>query len=321
MSQYGKVAVLMGGQSVEREVSLQSGAAILQALLDEGVDAHKIDVDDTLILKLQQGEFDLAFIALHGTFGEDGTVQGLLEAMKIPYTGSGVMASAIAMDKAKTKAIWQSLGLPVSPSILIKNPVSEAQLNTLQTTLQLPVAVKPTSEGSSVGVTKVTDWAQLNGAMQVAAQYGQVMVEQWVVGQELFVSMVGEHVLPSVRIQPVADFYDYHAKYESDQTQYFCPSGLSDTQEQTLSALAKQAYDAVDCEGWGRVDFIQEAQSGQFYLIELNTIPGMTSHSLVPQSAAAYGWSFNALVMKILAQVPSADLSTLDVKVLDEVTR
>ncbi|ENA1773328.1 D-alanine--D-alanine ligase [Yersinia ruckeri] len=300
-----KVAVLLGGTSAEREVSLLSGQAVLTGLREAGIDAYPIDTRDFPVTQLKERGFDKAFIALHGRGGEDGTLQGVLDFLQLPYTGSGVMASALTMDKLRSKLVWQASGLPVSPFIAL----SRQQFETLSSgdfaagiaKLGLPLIVKPSREGSSVGMSKVNHASELNAALQEAFRHdNDILIEKWLSGPEFTVAMLGDEVLPSIRIQPTGVFYDYEAKYLSDTTPYFCPSGLGEQQEQQLAELARQAYQALGCSGWGRVDVMQDGDGG-FYLLEVNTSPGMTSHSLVPMAAKQAGMSFSQLVTRILA--------------------
>ncbi|MEQ9890524.1 D-alanine--D-alanine ligase [Pectobacterium aroidearum] len=300
-----KVAVLLGGTSAEREVSLLSGQAVLAGLKEAGINAHAVDTRDVSVTKLKEEGFTSVFIALHGRGGEDGTLQGVLEFLGLPYTGSGVMASALTMDKLRTKQVWQAVGLPVSPYVALdRRQYSEMAANALLakfTHLGLPLIVKPSREGSSVGMSKVNTLSELPGALEEAFRHDDdVLVEKWLSGPEYTVAILGDEVLPSIRIQPAGTFYDYEAKYLSDDTQYFCPSGLPDEQEQALAGLAMAAYRAVGCRGWGRVDFMLDSD-GAFYLLEVNTSPGMTSHSLVPMAARQRGLTFSQLVVKILA--------------------
>lgn len=300
-----KVAVLLGGTSAEREVSLLSGQAVLAGLKEAGINAHAVDTRDVSVTKLKEEGFTSVFIALHGRGGEDGTLQGVLEFLGLPYTGSGVMASALTMDKLRTKQVWQAVGLPVSPYVALdRRQYSEMAANALLATfthLGLPLIVKPSREGSSVGMSKVNTLSELPAALEEAFRHDDdVLVEKWLSGPEYTVAILGDEVLPSIRIQPAGTFYDYEAKYLSDDTQYFCPSGLPDEQEQALAGLAMAAYRAVGCRGWGRVDFMLDSD-GAFYLLEVNTSPGMTSHSLVPMAARQRGLTFSQLVVKILA--------------------
>ncbi|WP_406641490.1 D-alanine--D-alanine ligase [Pectobacterium brasiliense] len=299
-----KVAVLLGGTSAEREVSLLSGQAVLAGLKEAGINAHAVDTRDVSVTTLKEEGFTNIFIALHGRGGEDGTLQGVLEFLGLPYTGSGVMASALTMDKLRTKQVWQAVGLPVSPYVALdRRQYSETAANALLakfTHLGLPLIVKPSREGSSVGMSKVNTLSELPAALEEAFRHDDdILIEKWLSGPEYTVAILGDDVLPSIRIQPAGTFYDYEAKYLSDDTQYFCPSGLPDDQEQALAGLAMAAYRAVGCSGWGRVDFMLDSD-GAFYLLEVNTSPGMTSHSLVPMAARQRGLTFSQLVVKIL---------------------
>ncbi|MCL6379018.1 D-alanine--D-alanine ligase [Pectobacterium brasiliense] len=299
-----KVAVLLGGTSAEREVSLLSGQAVLAGLKEAGINAHAVDTRDVSVTTLKEEGFTKVFIALHGRGGEDGTLQGVLEFLGLPYTGSGVMASALTMDKLRTKLVWQAVGLPVSPYVALdRRQYSETAANALLakfTHLGLPLIVKPSREGSSVGMSKVNTLSELPAALEEAFRHDDdILIEKWLSGPEYTVAILGDDVLPSIRIQPAGTFYDYEAKYLSDDTQYFCPSGLPDDQEQALAGLAMAAYRAVGCSGWGRVDFMLDSD-GAFYLLEVNTSPGMTSHSLVPMAARQRGLTFSQLVVKIL---------------------
>lgn len=299
----GRVAVLYGGRSAEREVSLRSGAAVLAALQNAGVDAFAIDVGDDLLARLCEQQIDRAFIVLHGRGGEDGTVQGLLECAGIPYTGSGVLASALAMDKLRTKQIWHSLGLPTP-----RHTVLASELDCQQAAEQLgfPMIVKPANEGSSIGMAKVDDLAALITAWQGARQFdSQVLVEQWISGPEFTVAILGDEVLPPIRLGTNHAFYDYEAKYVSNDTQYQIPCGLDADKEAELRDLTARACQALGVVGWGRADLMQDGQ-GDFWLLEVNTVPGMTDHSLVPMAAQAAGLDFTALVLRILADTLQA---------------
>ena len=297
-TQFGKVAVLMGGLSAEREISLQSGNAVLTALKNKGVDAHGVDVGEDIINKLDAGNYQCAFIVLHGRGGEDGTMQGLLEIMKLPYTGSGVMASSLAMDKLKTKQIWRALGLPTPDFTVIDSRISCQQA---LETLGLPLIIKPVLEGSSIGMSKVEDKEELIPAWQKAQQCGgTVIAERWIEGDEYTAALLDDQVLPMIKLKTSHKFYDYDAKYDADDTQYICPCGLADESESALAELAKKAFDAVDASAWGRVDFMID-EKDQPWLIEVNTVPGMTGHSLVPMAAKQAGLSFDDLVLRILA--------------------
>jgi len=294
---FGKVAVLFGGRSGEREVSLKSGSAVLAALQRQGVDAHAFDpaTQDLSALKA----YDRAFIALHGRYGEDGTIQGALELMDIPYTGSGVMASALGMDKWRTKLLWTAAGV-TTPNYVLMDDSTHAE--NVVTALGLPLFVKPANEGSSIGVSKVKQAGDLMAAYSLAKQSDPLVIaEQFVGGGEYTVSILGETALPIVRIVPKNEYYDYEAKYLRDDTEYRCPSGLSAEQEKQIQAEALQAFKVLGCRGWGRVDFLMD-DAGKHYFLEVNTSPGMTDHSLVPMAAKAAGLDFEALVIRILQQ-------------------
>ncbi|MBE9560966.1 MAG: D-alanine--D-alanine ligase [Proteobacteria bacterium] len=294
----GKVAVLMGGLSAEREISLLSGGAVLKALKSKGVDAHGIDVDTDIVSELLNDNYERAFIILHGRGGEDGTMQGLLELMSVPYTGSGVMASSLAMDKLKTKQIWLAMGLP-TPEFCILD--SEKSCQQAVERLSLPLIIKPVLEGSSIGMSKVEREDEMIPAWQKAQQCGgTVIAERWVEGDEYTAAMLDDQVLPMIKLKTSHKFYDYDAKYEANDTQYICPCGLSEEQEADFAVLAAQAFNAVGASSWGRVDFMVD-EHGQPWLIEVNTVPGMTSHSLVPMAAKQAGLSFEELVVKILS--------------------
>lgn len=295
--EFGKVAVLMGGTSAEREVSLKSGAAVLKALLQRGVDAHGIDVAADALAQLQAGGFDRAFIMLHGRGGEDGTMQGALELLGLPYTGSGVLASAVGMDKWRTKLLWQAAGLPVPDYALLE---AGSDFAAVEQQLGLPLFVKPANEGSSVGISKVSKPGELATAYRKAAQHDAlVLAERFVGGGEYTVAILGEQVLPVVKIEPSGEFYDYEAKYLSDTTRYLCPCGLPAEKEAETQALARKAFEVLGCRGWGRIDILLD-ESGNPYLLEANTLPGMTDHSLVPMAAKAAGIGFDELVWRIL---------------------
>lgn len=295
---FGRVAVLFGGKSAERPVSLKSGAAVLAALQEAGVDAFGIDVGDDLLQRLTSEKIDRAFIVLHGRGGEDGTMQGLLECAGIPYTGSGVLASALAMDKLRTKQVWQSLGLPTPRHAVL---ASVADCEKAVSELGFPLIVKPAHEGSSIGMAKVDSVAALVEAWQSAAQFdSQVLVEQWIKGPEFTIAVLRGEVLPPIGLGTPHSFYDYDAKYLANDTQYRIPCGLSAEKEAELKALTARACEAVGTQGWARVDVMQDAD-GQFWLLEVNTVPGMTDHSLVPMAAKAVGLEFTDLVQAILA--------------------
>lgn len=296
-----KIAVLLGGNSAEREVSLVSGAAVLEALRSEGFNAHPVDPQTFPVEELKKQGFERVFNILHGRGGEDGSLQGLLEQLGIPYTGCGVMASALTMDKMRTKLLWKAVGLPVADMEIVTRE-TRAALNAqaIVDKLGLPLMVKPSLEGSSVGLTKVKKVEELAAAVDLALTHDDtVLIEEWLAGEEFSVPVLDGEVLPSILIKPEGEFYDYEAKYISDKTQYFCPSGLSEARENELCQLVKQAYDIVGCRGWSRIDVMTDAE-GQFRLVEVNTNPGMTSHSLFPMAAKVVGYSFSQLVVKIL---------------------
>ena len=296
-----KIAVLLGGTSAEREVSLNSGKAVLEALLNQGYDAHPIDPKEYNVANLKKDGFHRVFNILHGRGGEDGTMQGLLEQIGLPYTGCGVMASALTMDKMRTKMLWKAFGLPVADmEVVTRETFADLDPQVVVDKLGLPLMVKPSLEGSSVGLTKVKAVDELKSAVEYALKFDNtILIEEWLAGDELTVPVLDSQVLPAIRIVPEGEFYDYNAKYISDNTQYFCPSGLTPEREQELAILVKRAYDAVGCRGWSRIDVMCDAK-GNFRLVEVNTNPGMTSHSLFPKSAASVGISFEQLVVKIL---------------------
>ena len=296
-----KIAVLLGGTSAEREVSLQSGKAVLEALLNQGYNAHPVDPKEYPVANLKNDGFDRVFNILHGRGGEDGTMQGLLEQIGLPYTGCGVMASALTMDKMRTKMLWKAFGLPVAEmEVVTRETFNNLNSEEVVARLGLPLMVKPSLEGSSVGLTKVKTVEALKSAVEFALKFDNtILIEEWLAGDELTVPVLDGKVLPAIRIVPEGEFYDYEAKYISDNTQYFCPAGLMPEREQELALLVKRAYDAVGCRGWSRIDVMCDSK-GNFRLVEVNTNPGMTSHSLFPKSAAIVGISFEQLVVKIL---------------------
>ncbi len=301
MTDFGKVAVMFGGSSAEREVSLKSGAAVLAALQSRGVAAHAFDPATRPLEDLHKEGFQRVFIALHGRGGEDGTLQGALTLMRMPYTGSGVLASALAMDKWRSKLLWQAVGLPI-PDYAVLNENSD--FTAVAARLGLPLFVKPAREGSSIGVIKVKQAADLPAAYREAARHDDlVLAEQDMSGGEFTVAVLGEgtqlRALPSIRIVPATEFYDYEAKYFRDDTQYLCPSGLSDVAEAEMRDLALRGFQSLGCRGWARVDFLLDA-AGRPYLLEANTAPGMTDHSLVPMAARVAGLEFPDLCLRIL---------------------
>jgi D-alanine-D-alanine ligase len=319
---FGKVAVLMGGQSAEREISFLSGRGVLAALQARGVDAHAFDPAERQLSDLQTEGFERCFIALHGRFGEDGTVQGALELLGIPYTGSGVMASSIAIDKTMTKRVWLSENVPTPRYVLLqKNDLgAKAQAHVLQS-LGLPLIVKPAREGSSIGVTKVTQASELLKALEDAAQCdSDILCEQFIAGDEVTCPVLGEgetaRALPVIRIVAPAGNYDYQNKYFSDDTQYLVPSGLPEAEEKAIQAHVVKAYQVLGCKGWGRVDVMIDAQTRQPYLLEINTSPGMTGHSLVPMSAKADGMSYEDLCLHLLASA-SLEHASLEHAILE----
>jgi D-alanine-D-alanine ligase len=301
-NEYGKVAVMLGGDSAEREVSLNSGTAVLNALLRQGIDAFAFDPSERPLTDLLTLDVDRVLIMLHGRGGEDGSMQGALQLLNIPYTGSRVLGSALAMDKIHTKQVWQSLGLPTAKyEIADKRHFEAGKCSAIMDKLGNEVMVKPAREGSSIGMARVTSAKQLEAAIQDAFKYdNQVLLEQYIDGPEFTVSVLQGQALPSIRMSTPHTFYDYSAKYQDNTTEYYCPSGLSDEQEAQLAKLAARAFDAVSGSGWGRVDVMQDNQR-QFYLLEANTVPGMTEKSLVPKAAKVAGLSFDELVLSILS--------------------
>ncbi|OSI09628.1 D-alanine--D-alanine ligase [Neisseria sp. Dent CA1/247] len=297
MQEFGKVAVLMGGFSSEREVSLISGGAILEALKSKGIDAHAFDPKETPLHELKTQGFQTAFNILHGTYGEDGTVQGALELLGIPYTGSGIMASAVGMDKYRCKLIWQGLGLPVPEFAVL---YEDSDFDAVEQKLGLPMFVKPAAEGSSVGVVKVKEAGRLKEVYQELKHFhGEIIAERFIGGGEYSCPVINGKGYPSILIVPATEFYDYEAKYNRDDTVYQCPSDLSPEDEALMRELAVKGAAAVGAQGVSRVDFLKDTD-GKLYLLEINTLPGMTSHSLVPKSAAQTGLSFADLCVEIL---------------------
>lgn len=297
-SEYGKVGVLMGGDSAEREISLVTGQATLEALKEAGVDAHAVDVQrDTLLNTLMQQNFDLVFIALHGRGGEDGEIQGILDFLNIPYTGSGREASTIAMNKHLTKQIWHQEGLPALPGTRLRDGFVPEEVIA---EFGLPLAVKAAHEGSTFGITRVNHIDELMPAYLASREFGDcVIIEPWVEGDEYTVGIVGKDILPPILIKPANKFYDFHAKYNANDTQYIIRGDISEDEEAVLSDLSLRAYEALGCHGWGRVDFIRDAQRN-FWLLEVNTIPGLTDHSLIPKEVKHLGYTFIDLVLAIM---------------------
>ncbi|MFZ6742902.1 D-alanine--D-alanine ligase [Undibacterium sp. JH2W] len=298
----GKVGVLFGGRSAEREISLMSGKGVLQALLSKGIDAHPFDTAERNIAELAAEKFDRVFIALHGRYGEDGSLQGVLEQLNIPYTGSGVMASAIAMDKIFTKRIWQTYGMSTPAYAVL---TGQTELRRVPDTLGLPLIIKPPHEGSTIGITKVVGYSDMQEAYALAAQFDEVVLaEEFVEGRELTVAILGKgehaYALPITEIIAPDGNYDYQNKYFTDDTQYICPAVLEQDLTDSIRKMAVDAYRALDCEGWARVDVLLRKSDNKPFLIEINTSPGMTGHSLVPMAAKAVGISYEDLCVEIL---------------------
>jgi D-alanine-D-alanine ligase len=293
---FGKVAVLLGGRAAERAISLKSGSAVLAALLRRGVDAHAVDPDEQVLERLQAGAFDRAFIMLHGRGGEDGQIQGALETIGMPYTGSGVLGSALGMDKYRCKLAWAGCGLPTAESVLLRtdNDLPDAAR------LGFPLMIKPVHEGSSIGMARVEDADSLADAWRAARSYDAlVLAERWIQGAEYTCAVLGREALPMIRLETPHAFYDFDAKYRADSTRYLCPCGLSETEESRLQQLALDAFEATGASGWGRVDLMVD-DGGRPFLLEINTVPGMTDHSLVPMAARTAGLDFDTLVWRIL---------------------
>lgn len=303
LRRFPRVGVVYGGQSAEREVALGSGRTVIRALKEAGYQVAEHDVTGRagLINWLQTTELDLVFPVLHGRGGEDGTLQGLLEWLGLPYVGSGVLASALAMDKLRSKWVFGSAQIPTPPFAVVR---SAEECTALANQLEYPVMVKPVHEGSSIGMSRVDDAAGLSEACALAFQFdSEVMIEQFVVGKEYTVAVIGDHALPVIGLQPASGFYDYNAKYIADDTHYALPSGLSEAREAEVKALSVKAFRSLGCQGWGRVDLMMDS-AGQFFVLEVNTIPGMTDHSLVPKASVAHGWPLPELMHRILATVP-----------------
>lgn len=300
--EYGKVAVIYGGYSAEREISLISGKTVHKALQDAAINVHLVDPKSDGLAAITEQGFDRVWNALHGRGGEDGVIQGFLELHQIPYTGSGVMASAIAMDKLRTKLLWSAQGLPVAAhSMVTTKDLSLAQAESILEQLNGCVMVKPIHEGSSVGMARADNAEALQQAVREAQAFdSEIMLEQWIYGQEYTVAVLDGKALPSICVETPHTFYDFNAKYSSNSTKYNCPSGLSEADEQALASLAEKAFKALGCTGWGRVDFMRDEQSGQWLLLEVNTVPGMTETSLVPKAAKVKGLSFEELTLMIL---------------------
>lgn len=295
---FGKVLLLYGGRSAEREISLRSGTAVLNALRAQGIEVEAVDADARLVQRLVESRFDRAFIALHGRGGEDGSLQALLDLLDRPYTGSGALASALAMDKQMSKQMWRGLGLPTPPFMQV---TAQTPWEEVLAEVGPVVAIKPNHEGSSIGISRVSSAAEYAQALTLALRYDpQVLAERWIEGAEYTVSILHGRALPVIRVETSHPFYDFVAKYQANDTRYLCPCGLTPDDEQRVQRLALAAFAALGCRGWGRIDLLADA-TGNFWLLEANTVPGLTDHSLVPMAAKAAGLSFEALVIDILA--------------------
>lgn len=296
-AEFGRVAVLMGGRSAERNISLNSGQAVLTSLLEQGIDAHRIDVNINVSKHLRDGSFDRAFNILHGRGGEDGEIQGVLRALDIPFTGSDITASVLSMNKMISKQVWLQQGLPTAG---FEQVTAQSDSESVIAKLGLPLIIKPVNEGSSIGMTKVNTAAELSEAINVATQFdAEVIAEQWIEGEEYTVAILNDEVLPPIQLKTPHDFYDFDAKYQSNTTEYLCPCGLNEDEEAECKQIAQKAFNALRMSGWGRIDFMRD-KSGQFYLLEANSVPGMTDHSLVPMAAKQAGINFEQLVWQIL---------------------
>lgn len=296
-SEFGRVAVLMGGRSAEREISLKSGHAVLDALLNQGVNAHKIDVGVDVSEQLRAGHFDRAFVILHGRGGEDGEIQGVLQSLGLPFTGSDMTAAVLSMNKNVSKQLWQQQGFPTAE---FEQVTTETDIENLVHKLGLPIIIKPVNEGSSIGMTKVNSADDLRSAITLATKFdAEVIAEQWIHGEEYTVAILNGYALPVIQLKTPHEFYDFEAKYQSNTTEYLCPSDLSNQDETQCQQIALDAFEGLRMSGWGRVDFMRD-KDGQFYLLEANSIPGMTDHSLVPMAAKQAGLNFEQLVWAIL---------------------
>jgi D-alanine-D-alanine ligase len=296
-TEFGRVAVLMGGRSAEREISLNSGEMVLTALLQKGIDAHKVDVDIDVAEQLRVGKFDRAFVMLHGRGGEDGQIQGLLQSMNIPFTGSDVTGAVLSMNKMISKQSWVQQGLPTPK---FERVSINSNIDDVVQRLGLPIIIKPVNEGSSIGMSKVNSADELLAAIELATQFDtEVMAECWITGAEYTVAVLEKTALPMIRLKTPNEFYDFEAKYVANTTEYLCPCGLSEQDEQYCQQLALMAFKGLRMKGWGRVDLMQD-QDGEFYLLEANSVPGMTDHSLVPMAANQFGLSYEDLVWQIL---------------------
>ncbi|MDB2705331.1 D-alanine--D-alanine ligase [Pseudomonadota bacterium] len=303
-AEFGRVAVLMGGRSAERNISLDSGQEVLNSLLEQGVDAHRIDVDINVSKHLRDGKFTRAFIILHGRGGEDGEIQGVLKSLDIPFTGSDITASVLSMNKLISKQVWIEHGLSTAKFVQVS---ANSNCNTVIESVGLPLIIKPVNEGSSIGMTKVSSATELEQAIRLAIQFDtEVIAEQWIEGEEYTVAVLNNKLLPAIQLKTPHDFYDFEAKYQSDTTEYLCPCGLDKEAETECENLALKAFQALRMTGWGRIDFMRD-KSGQFYLLEANSVPGMTTHSLVPMAAKQAGLSFDQLVWQILESSMEAE--------------
>ena len=296
-SDFGKVAVLMGGRSAERDISLNSGEAVLDALIAQGIDAHKVDVGLNVTEQLRAGHYDRAFVILHGRGGEDGEIQGALQSLAMPYTGSDMTGAVLSMNKQLSKQLWQQQGLPTAE---FKQVTADSDVDEVAEAIGLPLIIKPVNEGSSIGMTKVNSVSALAKAIEQATKFdAEVIAERWIEGEEYTVSILGQTALPVIQLKTPHEFYDFEAKYQADTTEYLCPCGLSEHDESQCQQLALQAFNGLRMRGWGRIDFMRD-NAGKFYLLEANSVPGMTDHSLVPMAAKAAGDNFEELVWKIL---------------------
>ena len=296
-NEFGKVAVLMGGRSAERDISLNSGNAVLEALVKQGVDAHKVDVNSAIAEQLVSGKFERAFIVLHGRGGEDGEIQGVLISLDLPYSGSDVTGAVLSMNKMLSKQVWLQQGLPTAE---FEQVDANSDADAVVRSLGLPLIVKPVNEGSSIGMTKVNSVDELAKAITLATQFdAEVIAERWIKGEEYTVAILGQTALPVIQLKTPNEFYDFDAKYRSNTTEYLCPCGLNEQDEQLCQDIALQAFNGLRMSGWGRVDFMRDAV-GQFYLLEANSVPGMTDHSLVPMAAKQAGIAFEELVWQII---------------------
>ncbi|MAO68647.1 MULTISPECIES: D-alanine--D-alanine ligase [Idiomarina] len=300
---FGKVAVMLGGSSAERDVSLKSGMAVLKGLVAKGIDAHAFDPAAHSLQELVDDGYERVFIALHGRGGEDGAMQGALQVLGIPYTGSDVLGCALGMDKVRCKQIWHALGLPTASwRVITQDEIEQVNAEALLLELGGRVIVKPAREGSSIGMSSADSAPRLAAALKHAAQFDDdILVEQWIEGPEYTIGLLDGNALPVIRLQTPHEFYDFEAKYQANDTQYHCPAGLSDEDEAKLRSLAERAFSAIGASGWGRIDVMRNG-NGEWFLLEANTVPGMTEKSLVPMAAKAAGLSFNDLVERILAQ-------------------